>query len=241
MFFLWNHFCLCIFTNAACISLHSFFFTGSLFCNFSIVPLMFCLRNGFCFCFSTVLAGVSLNSLFLAGCFFSYFSIIPGMSSGFNNSSIVDQLTTILAISVTCVTIFFTSYFFFIADFCMLMPSGRNRFYICFITVCIRTMIRFLSVFCTSCFLCDRSLIPMVGCDWNLFCLCFATCLTGVCLNTFLGFCCFFCNHSVIPCMTEFIDHCSRFQFCATITAIDITGISIFCTSRCFLIFCFLM
>ena len=230
MFFLWNHFCLCIFTNAACISLHSFFCTGSLFCNFSIVPLMFCLRNGFCFCFSTVLAGVGFCSFFLTSRSFGYFSTIPRMSSGFHYCSFTDQLTTILAISVTCVTIFFTSYFFFITDFCMLMPSGRNRFYICFITVCIRTMIRFLSVFCTSSFLCDRSLIQMVGCNWNLFCLCFATCLTGVCLNTFLGSCCFFCNHSVIPCMTEFIDHCSRFQFCITVCTVGISGVTIFGT-----------
>ena len=87
------------------------------------------------------------------------------------------------------------------------MSSGRNRLYICFITVCIGTIIRLFSVFCTSSFLCNRTMIPMVGCSWNLFCLCFATCLTCISLNAFLGFCCFFCNHSVIPCVTKLFDH----------------------------------
>ena len=230
MVFLWNCFCFRVTTNAAGVGFASFFFAGSFFCNLTVIPLMFCFWNGFCLCLSTVLAGVGFCSFFLTSRSFGYFSTIPRMSSGFHYCSFTDQLTTIFTVGISAVTIFLACGCFFIFYFCMLMTSGRDCLYIGLITVCVCTMIRFFSVFCTSSFLCDRSLIPMVGCNWNLFCLCFATCLTGVCLNTFIGFCCFFCNHSVIPCMTEFIDHCSGFQFCITVGTVSISCIAIFGT-----------
>ena len=200
---------------------------------------MFCFWNGFCLCLSTVLASIGLCSFFLTSRSFGYFSTIPRMSSGFHYCSFTDQLTTIFTVGISAVTIFLACGCFFIFYFCMLMTSGRDCLYIGLITVCVCTMIRFFSVFCTSSFLCDRSLIPMVGCNWNLFCLCFATCLTGVRLNTFLGFCCFFCNHSVIPCMTKFIDHCSGFQFCITVGTVSISCVTFFRTGRFrFLLLC---
>ena len=202
---------------------------------------MFCFWNGFCLCFSTVLAGVGFCSFFLAGRSFGYFSTIPRMSSGFHYCSFANQLTTIFTIGISAITVFFACGCFFVPQFCMLMSSGRDCLYISFIALLIGTMIRLFSVFYTSSFLCDRSLIPVVRCDWNTLCLCFATCLASISLDTFLGFCCFFCNNTIIPCMTEFIDHCSRFQFCSTITAIDISCIPIFCAGRSFLIFCFFM
>ena len=202
MVFLWNCFCFRVTTNAAGIGFASFFFAGSFFCHFTVIPLMFCFWNGFCLCLSTVLAGVGFCSFFLTSRSFGYFSTLPRMSSGFHYCSFTDQLTTIFTIKISTVAIFSACGCFFISEFCMLMSSGRNRFDPCFITSFIGTMIRFLSIFCTSCFLCDRSLIPMVGCNWNLFCFCFTTCLTGISFDTLFCFCSFFSNNTIIPCMT---------------------------------------
>ena len=156
------------------------------------------------------------------------------MSFCFDLRSFADQLATVFAISISTVPIFFTSSFFFISDFCVLMTSRRNRFDPCFITSFIGAMMCFLSLFCTSRFFCDRSLIPVMICHRNTLCLCFATCLTCISLNTFFCFCCFFGNNTIIPCMTEFIDHCSGFQFCITVGTVSISCVAIFGAS-CFL------
>ena len=121
------------------------------------------------------------------------------------------------------------------------MTSRRNRFDPCFITSFIGAMMCLLSLFCTSRFFCDRSLIPVMICHRNTLCLCFATCLTCISLNTFFCFCCFFGNNTIIPCMTEFIDHCSGFQFCITVGTVSISCVAIFGASCSFLVFCFLM